>query len=78
VTGQNFIEGSAVQLNGGNRPTQFVDSQHLKVTLFGSDLSAPNTVAISVFTPKPGGGTSNSLTFTIKKLYRLLLPLVRR
>ena len=78
ITGQNFIDGSVGQFDGANRPTDLVDASHIKVTFYGSDLLAPTSVAITVFTPAPGGGTSNPLTFTIRKLYRMLLPFVRR
>jgi hypothetical protein len=78
LTGQHFILGAVGQLNGSNRPTQFVDSTHLKVTLFGSDLSAPTSTAITVFTPAPGGGGSNPLTFVILRLFQAFLPLIRR
>jgi hypothetical protein len=78
LTGQHFILGAVAQINGANRPTQFVDSTHLKVTLYGSDLSAPTSTALTVFTPAPGGGVSNPLTFIVRRLFQLLVPLVRR
>ena len=78
LTGQNFILGSMGQINGLNRPTQFVDSTHLKVTLHGSDLSAPASTAITVFTPAPGGGVSNPLPFIIRALHRLFLPILKK
>jgi hypothetical protein len=78
ITGHNFIQGSVGQLNGFNLPTIFLDSSHLKVTLTGGDLAVPTSSAITVWTPAPGGGTSNPLTFVIRKFYELLLPLVRK
>jgi 6-phosphogluconolactonase (cycloisomerase 2 family) len=77
-TGHNFIQGSTVQLDGASRPTKFVDDNHLQVTIFASDLISPGSVGITVFTPTPGGGTSNALTFTIRKWYPLFLPLMRK
>ena len=78
VTGQNFIQGSTVQIDGINRPTLFVDSAHLQATILGSDQFSPGTAGITVFTPGPGGGTSSALTFTIRKLFRLFVTLVRK
>src|SRR5579859_2665185 len=78
LTGQHFILGAVGQVNGSNRPTKFVDSMHLVITLYGSDLATPTSVAITVFIPAPGGGVSNSLPLSIRKLYRRLLPIVRR
>jgi len=78
LTGQHFILGAVGQINGSNRPTQYVDSTHLKVTLFGSDLSTPTSTAITVFTPAPGGGVSNPLTLIIRRLFQAFMPMVRR
>ncbi len=78
LTGQHFILGAMGQINGVNRPTQFVDSTHLKVTLFGGDLAVPASTAITVYTPAPGGGVSNPLSFIIRPLHRLFLPLARK
>ena len=39
-------------------------------------LTKPASSAITVWTPAPGGGASNPLTFVIRKLYRLLMPFV--
>jgi 6-phosphogluconolactonase (cycloisomerase 2 family) len=76
--GHNFIQGSTVRLDGASRPTKFIDDNHLQVTIFGSDLISPGSVGITVFTPTPGGGTSNALTFTIRKWYPLYLPFMRK
>jgi hypothetical protein len=78
VTGQNFTADSVGVFDGANRPTTFVDASHLHVTIYGSDLVTPNSLGISVFTPLPGGGTSNVLTFVVRKLYRILVPLTRK
>jgi len=78
LVGQHFILGAVGQINGSNRPTQFVDSTHLKVTLFGSDLSVPTSGAITVFTPAPGGGVSNPLTIVVRRLFQIFIPLTRR
>ena len=85
VNGVNFVEGSTVQLDGvdgsggyHNRPTKFVSSTQLQATITGGDLFSPGTAGISVTSPAPGGGTSNVVTFTIKPLWQLFVPFVKR
>jgi hypothetical protein len=78
VNGTNFIEGSIVQLDGLNRPTKFISSSKLQATITGGDIFSPGTAGITVQTPTPGGGTSNVVTFTIKPLWEIFIPLVRR
>ena len=65
VNGLNFIASSSVQWNGSIRPTTFVSSTQVTATIPASDISASGTALVTVFTPAPGGGTSNAATFTI-------------
>lgn len=65
VTGTNFVNGSVVQWNGANRPTAFVNSARLQASIPASDLAAAGSASVTVLNPAPGGGTSNSLIFTI-------------
>jgi len=65
VNGFNFVSRSVVRWNGSNRPTVFLDSNDLQAQIPASDIANMGTAQISVFNPAPGGGTSNSLTFTI-------------
>jgi hypothetical protein len=67
ITGTGFVYGSQVLWNGVALPccaylngnTQFI------VTIPSSTLTTAGTDRISIFTPAPGGGTSNSLPFTV-------------
>src|SRR5450432_923291 len=43
----------------------FVDSTHLTAIVPSSDVASGGTALVTVFTPAPGGGSSNALTFTI-------------
>src|SRR5260370_828668 len=63
ATGANFVSGSTVQVNGGNRSTTFVSSTQLTATLTAADLAIAGSLSITVSTP--GGGTSGALTFTV-------------
>jgi uncharacterized protein (TIGR03437 family) len=65
VLGQNFQPGSVVRWNGNDRPTTFLSSSLLEMTIAGSDLVASGTARVSVNTPAPGGGTSTEVSVTI-------------
>ena len=65
VNGSNFINGSVVQWNGSNRTTTFVSATRLTAAIPASDLPTTGTATVTVFTPAPGGGTSNAQTLTI-------------
>ncbi|HZS03747.1 MAG TPA: hypothetical protein VFD58_02650 [Blastocatellia bacterium] len=65
VTGTNFINGSVVRWNGSDRQTTFVSATQLKALIPDTDLGFPNTAAVTVFTPAPGGGISNTLSFIV-------------
>jgi hypothetical protein len=65
LTGTNFISGSTAQWKGSPRTTTFVSATQLTAAITAADIAASGTAAITVVNPAPGGGTSNSLTFTI-------------
>jgi hypothetical protein len=65
LNGTNFISSSVAQWKGSPRTTTFVSATQLTAAITAADIAAPGTAAITVVNPTPGGGTSNSLTFTI-------------
>ncbi len=65
VVGLNFVSSSVVGWNGSDRPTAFISASQVSAQIPASDIAAAGTAAITVFNPAPGGGASNSLTFTI-------------
>jgi 6-phosphogluconolactonase (cycloisomerase 2 family) len=65
VAGSGFLPSSVVRWNGADRPTSFLGSSLLQVTIPGSDIAVAGTASITVFTPAPGGGTSNALSFPV-------------
>jgi len=65
VTGGGFAPQSGVLWNGSPRLTLFQSSNLLTATIDPSDLTSPTTIPVTVFTPSPGGGTSNAVNFTI-------------
>ncbi|MEP7272258.1 MAG: BACON domain-containing carbohydrate-binding protein, partial [Acidobacteriota bacterium] len=65
VVGNGFVQGSRVRWNGTNRPTDFVSANQLSASIPAADVLSPGSANITVSNPAPGGGLSNSLTFTI-------------
>src|ERR1700733_7079562 len=66
ATGGLFVVGSVVRWNGSDRPTTSNGSVNgLTAQISASDIAAAGTAVVTVFNPAPGGGSSNSLTFTI-------------
>jgi hypothetical protein len=66
VTGSNFVNGSAVLWNGASRPTTFISPNQLSAAIAAADVTTAGTASITVLNPAPGGGVSNSLTFTVQ------------
>ena len=68
VGGLNFEASSVVLWNGSDRPTTLDPNslgKILSAQISASDIASAGTAAVTVFNPGPGGGTSNSLSFTI-------------
>ncbi|HMV49663.1 MAG TPA: NF038122 family metalloprotease, partial [Blastocatellia bacterium] len=65
VHGLNFTAGSVVLWNGAARLTRLQDSTRLIVSVTSADLANAANVEISIATPNPGGGKSNSLKLPV-------------
>ena len=65
VSGSGFEANSVVLYNGSARPTTFVDSNTLQVTLTANDVKSFGTGEISVYNPGPGGSTSTPTELAI-------------
>jgi len=65
VNGANFTQGSVVRFNGQDRPTAFISGTQVTAQLTAADVAAPGTAAVTVFTPPPGGGVSNTVNLEI-------------
>jgi len=65
VTGTNFVSDSTVLFDGSDLATTYVSSTSLTATIPDTDMTTSGTHSIAVFNPTPGGGTSNSQTFTV-------------
>jgi hypothetical protein len=65
VNGFGFAANATVQWNGSARATTFVSSATLQAAITAGDIASPSTALITVLNPAPGGGTSNSVYFSI-------------
>jgi hypothetical protein len=65
VNGSNFVNTSVVRVNGNARTTTFANAGQLTASIPATDVAAIGPLTITVFSPTPGGGTSNSSTLTV-------------
>jgi len=66
ASGNHFVSGSVIRWNGTNLSTSFGSATQLTATVPASNLTAPATVSIVVFTPtSSGGASSSSQSFTV-------------
>jgi hypothetical protein len=77
VEGSNFISSSVVRWGGSDRTTAYVSSTLLTASILPEDLANTGTVAVTVFNPAPGGGTSVSANFQITSVSPLSLLTTR-
>lgn len=66
IVGSGFTTDSVVKKNNVNRPTTFIDSNHLLVDIYASDMYNLENFFLTVYNSEPGGGYSNASSFTIK------------
>jgi YVTN family beta-propeller protein len=64
-SGSDLVAGSVVRWNGSDRPTTGTGGNAVIAEISASDIAAAGAATVTVFNPAPGGGTSNSATFTI-------------
>lgn len=67
ITGTNFTSTATVLVGSNTTPrsVQFVDAQHVKVTIFPSDVNTAGNVPITLTVPGTTGGTSNSFNLFV-------------
>jgi len=65
VNGTGFVSGSVVNVGGSAKATTFKSATQLTAAISASDIAAGGVLNVIVTNPAPGGGTSNSATFTI-------------
>ena len=65
VNGSGFVNGSVVKWNTTILTTTFISATKLAALVPAVNISSAGTIAISVFTPAPGGGASSTVPLTI-------------
>ena len=63
VNGTGFVSSSVVRWNGSSRPTTFVSATQLQASIAAADITSAGSIAVTVVSPAPGGGTSPSVAF---------------
>ena len=66
VTGTNFYFDTVARVDGLARPTVVVSSTELRVTLEPVDTWRPGRRTVTVWTPPPGGGLSNAVSYEVR------------
>jgi hypothetical protein len=65
VSGSGFIAASTVNWNGAALATTYVSATQLTASVAAGDITSAGSASVTVFTPAPGGGTANTVTFAI-------------
>ena len=65
VGGSGFLSSSTATFNGSARTATFVSSSQLTLALTSTDTQLSGSYPIVATNPSPGGGASNSFTFTV-------------
>ena len=65
INGTGFVSSSTVTYNGVAHTATFVSPTRLTISLSVSDQATAGTYAVVVTNPSPGGGASNSVSFTV-------------
>lgn len=65
VSGTGFAPASVVKWNGVSLSTTFVTKSKLRANVPASNVAVAKTASVTVFSPAPGGGTSNAVPFTV-------------
>src|SRR5437660_834168 len=65
INGSGFVAGSTVTYNGVAHTATFVSATQLTIQLSTADQATAGSYAVVVTNPPPGGGPSNSATFTV-------------
>jgi hypothetical protein len=65
VNGSNFVPTSVVKWNGTTLTTTFISSSQLSAVVPAANLADEGSVAVTVVSPPPGGGTAGPVPFTI-------------
>ena len=66
INGAGFLSNSTVTYNGITHTPTFVSATELTISLTAADLDTAGSFPVVVTNPAPGGGSSNTLDFTVQ------------
>ena len=78
LNGTNFLPTSTVTYNGVGHAATYVSATQLTITLSAGDQATAGTDPVVVTNPMPGGGASNTVSFTVNNLVPTLTSLSPR
>jgi hypothetical protein len=65
VTGDNFVSGITLSVNGSARTTTFVSSTQLTANLTADDFLNATPLLLNAVNPQPGGGASGTIALAV-------------
>src|SRR5436853_442598 len=65
ISGSGFLSSSSVTSNGVPHTATFVSASELTISLTSADQATVGSYSVVVTNPSPGGGASNTATFTV-------------
>ena len=65
INGTGFMAASAVFVNNLQRTSVFVRDTQLTINLTSSELAVQQSISVRVQNPAPGGGASNTMSFSV-------------
>lgn len=68
VNGLGFVSSTTLNWMGSARPTTVINANRLTATINAADLLTPGSFNLTVVSPGPGGGASNSVVFVVKPM----------
>ncbi len=74
VTGTDFMPGSTIQWNGAACVTTYLSDTQLEAEIPGMSTVTAGSVDVTVANPTPGGGVSQSVTFTVAGSPAAVIP----
>ncbi|MCX6753082.1 MAG: hypothetical protein NTW62_01885 [Candidatus Nomurabacteria bacterium] len=73
ITGANFNPGSVARLDGSNRPTKYINTTHLSMALYPSDVATSGSHVVTVYN-QDTGHVSNGVYLNITKTTTTVAP----
>lgn len=76
VNGEDFLPTSRVRLNGIDLTSVYINATQMQARLTTLNMGSSGNKDITVWSPTPGGGSSNALPFAVQSANTVVLPSV--